>query len=58
MSASPRVYTPENPEAALKYAIQHIRLDHVQMIEGAIHPFGTPLHLPTPFDLELDTSDF
>lgn len=22
------------------------------------HPFGTPLHLPTPFDLELDTSDF
>lgn len=22
------------------------------------HPFGTPLHLPGPFDLELDTSDF
>ncbi|MFI9309605.1 Uma2 family endonuclease [Streptomyces triculaminicus] len=21
-------------------------------------PFGTPLHLPAPFDLELDTSDF
>ncbi|MBT2524292.1 Uma2 family endonuclease [Streptomyces sp. ISL-99] len=21
------------------------------------HPFGTPLHLPAPFDLDLDTSD-
>ncbi|GGP40008.1 Uma2 family endonuclease [Streptomyces abikoensis] len=38
MSASPRAYTPESPETALKYAIQHIRLDRVQMIEGVIHP--------------------
>ncbi|MDW6059378.1 Uma2 family endonuclease [Streptomyces sp. FXJ1.4098] len=22
------------------------------------HPFGTPIHLPDPFDLELDTSEF
>ncbi|GHG45869.1 Uma2 family endonuclease [Streptomyces griseocarneus] len=22
------------------------------------HPFGAPLHVPEPFDLELDTSDF
>ncbi|GHF24882.1 hypothetical protein GCM10010218_01910 [Streptomyces mashuensis] len=22
------------------------------------HPFGTAIHLPTPFDLDLDTSDF
>ncbi len=22
------------------------------------HPFGTPIHLPAPFDLELDTSEF
>jgi Uma2 family endonuclease len=31
-------YTPEDAEKALKYAIQHIRGDRVQIIEGVIDP--------------------
>jgi Uma2 family endonuclease len=34
----PEDYTPEDPEKALKYAIQHIRGDRVQIVEGVIDP--------------------
>ncbi|MFD8161767.1 hypothetical protein [Streptomyces malaysiensis] len=126
MSAPSPAYPTDDPETALKYAVQRIRgFDRVQVIEGFIeplspdwdhestiakvrehiapvvnalgclagsgdldllyllvdrqqrtctlysapgnlgytkvdgpHPFGTPLPLPEPFDLELDTSAF
>ncbi|WP_328915999.1 MULTISPECIES: Uma2 family endonuclease [unclassified Streptomyces] len=38
MSAQPHSYAAGDPEAALKYAIQHIRGDRVQIIEGVIEP--------------------
>ncbi|MFF4159006.1 Uma2 family endonuclease [Streptomyces sp. NPDC001678] len=38
MSASPRAYTPDSPEAALKYAVQHIQPDRAQLVEGTIRP--------------------
>ena len=36
MSAQPHSYNVGDPETALKYAIQHIRGDRVQIIEGVI----------------------
>lgn len=36
MSTQPRTYAVADPEAALKYAIQHIDADRVQMVEGVI----------------------
>lgn len=38
MSAEPHPYAVGDPETALKYAIQHIRGDRVQIIEGVIEP--------------------
>jgi Putative restriction endonuclease len=38
MSAEPRSYAVGDPETALKYAIQHIRGDRAQIIEGVIEP--------------------
>ncbi|WP_236060003.1 Uma2 family endonuclease [Actinacidiphila acididurans] len=38
MSAEPHYYAAEDPETALKYAIQHVRGDRVQIIEGVIEP--------------------
>ena len=42
MSALPRVYTSDSvdPELALKYAIQHIKGDRVQIVEGVIEPMA------------------
>ncbi|EKX69391.1 Uma2 family endonuclease [Streptomyces ipomoeae] len=36
MSTRPRTYAVADPETALKYAIQHIEGDRVQIVEGAI----------------------
>jgi len=36
LSAQPHSYAVDDPETALKYAIQHIRGDRVQIIEGVI----------------------
>ncbi|MEV6109355.1 Uma2 family endonuclease [Streptomyces sp. NPDC051940] len=38
MSAQPRDYAADDPETALKYAIQHIRGDRVEIVEGVITP--------------------
>lgn len=38
MSVQPHTYAPDDPELALKYAIQHIRGDRVQIVEGVIEP--------------------
>ncbi|MGK5451150.1 Uma2 family endonuclease [Streptomyces radiopugnans] len=38
MSAQPHSYAAADPETALKYAIQHIRGDRVQIVEGVIEP--------------------
>ncbi|MFD7509503.1 hypothetical protein ACFV5N_09195 [Streptomyces sp. NPDC059853] len=116
----PHAYEASDPETALKYAIQHIRGDRTEVIEGAIepvspswdqenaadlirdqlvpalrrryaeyraplyllvdrqerscslfshpgelgysrvdgpHPFGTPIELPEPFGITLDTKE-
>ncbi|MGP3982891.1 Uma2 family endonuclease [Streptomyces sp. KR80] len=37
-SAEPHSYTADDPETALKFAIQHIRGDRVEIIEGVIQP--------------------
>jgi len=108
MSAQPHAYTATDPETVLKYAIQHIQSDRVQIGEvtsesnadtdrrvkraryaeyraplyllvdrqersctlhavpgrlgytrvGGPLPFGAPVTLPDPFDMELDTSEF
>ncbi|OKH99803.1 hypothetical protein A6A06_22290 [Streptomyces sp. CB02923] len=31
-----------NPEHALKYAVQHVRGDRVQVVEGVIEPMSPP----------------
>ncbi|MEU1312204.1 Uma2 family endonuclease [Streptomyces cinnamoneus] len=36
MSAQPHTYAADDPEKALKYAIQHIEGDRVQIVEGVI----------------------
>ncbi|MFE0098826.1 Uma2 family endonuclease [Streptomyces sp. NPDC059009] len=36
--AQPRPYTADDPESALKFAIQHIKGDRVQIVEGVIEP--------------------
>ncbi|MEU5050430.1 Uma2 family endonuclease [Streptomyces sp. NPDC021096] len=36
MSAQPHSYAADDPETALKYAIQHIEGDRVQIVEGVI----------------------
>ncbi|MCC3778811.1 Uma2 family endonuclease, partial [Streptomyces sp. UNOB3_S3] len=36
MSAQPHTYAADDPEKALKYAIQHIEGDWVQIVEGVI----------------------
>ncbi|ORT58316.1 Uma2 family endonuclease [Streptomyces sp. CB03238] len=38
MSAQRHAYAVDDPETALKYAIQHIRADRVQIVEGFIEP--------------------
>ncbi|MDT0450143.1 Uma2 family endonuclease [Streptomyces hesseae] len=38
MSAQPHTYAADDPEKALKYAIQHIEGDRVQIVEGVIQP--------------------
>ncbi|MEE1941159.1 Uma2 family endonuclease [Streptomyces sp. TRM 70361] len=38
MSAQPHSYAAVDPETALKYAIQHVRGDRVQIVEGVIEP--------------------
>ncbi|NEA56421.1 Uma2 family endonuclease [Streptomyces sp. SID13666] len=38
MSAESHAYADVDPEAALKFAIQHIKGDRVQIIEGVIEP--------------------
>ncbi|MEV4438354.1 Uma2 family endonuclease [Streptomyces sp. NPDC049577] len=38
MSAQPHTYAADDPEKALKYAIQHIRGERVQIVEGVIEP--------------------
>ncbi|MEV4501973.1 Uma2 family endonuclease [Streptomyces klenkii] len=41
MSAQPHSYAADDPEIALKYAIQHIRGDdRVQIVEGLIEPMS------------------
>ncbi|MFJ8045403.1 hypothetical protein ACIRBX_33345 [Kitasatospora sp. NPDC096147] len=71
MSAQPIAYGDVDHEAALKYAVQLIDHRWAQVIEGRIvlvspmwdhekvdgpHPFGTPVRLPAPFGLTLDTT--
>ncbi|WP_372410214.1 Uma2 family endonuclease [Streptomyces luteireticuli] len=36
MSTQPHTYAADDPETALKYAIQHIKGDRVQIVEGVI----------------------
>ncbi|MFF7729264.1 Uma2 family endonuclease [Streptomyces sp. NPDC008001] len=38
MSAQPHSYAADDPETALKYAIQHIRGHRAQIVEGVIEP--------------------
>ncbi|MFI9238018.1 Uma2 family endonuclease [Streptomyces sp. NPDC053079] len=38
MSAQPHSYAADDPETALKYAIQHIKGNRVQIVEGIIEP--------------------
>ncbi|MGP4004369.1 Uma2 family endonuclease [Streptomyces sp. 8N706] len=38
MSALPHDYADVDPESALKYAVQHIKGDRAQIIEGVIEP--------------------
>ncbi|MBB5119114.1 hypothetical protein AF335_15590 [Streptomyces eurocidicus] len=40
MSAQPHMYAADDPETALKYAIQHIKGDRVQIVEGVIEPMS------------------
>ncbi|MFF3271839.1 hypothetical protein ACFYWU_13045 [Streptomyces chrestomyceticus] len=51
------------PEHALKYALRHAHGGRAQLrlgytrIPGPL-PYGTPLHIPDPFGLDLDTGDW
>ncbi|MBH1938494.1 Uma2 family endonuclease [Streptomyces sp. AV19] len=40
MSTQPHTYAPGDPETALKYAIQHLEWDRVQIVEGIIQPLS------------------
>ncbi|MFE0041969.1 Uma2 family endonuclease [Streptomyces albireticuli] len=40
MSARPHMYAADDPETALKYAIQHMRGHRVQIVEGVIEPMS------------------
>ncbi|MEU6488613.1 Uma2 family endonuclease [Streptomyces sp. NPDC046887] len=40
MSAQPHAYAVSDPETALTYAIQHMRGDRVQIVEGVIEQTG------------------
>jgi Uma2 family endonuclease len=42
MSGQPATYTVTDPEAALKYAIRHLTVDHVEIVEGTIDLVSRP----------------
>ncbi|WP_354637772.1 hypothetical protein [Kitasatospora camelliae] len=55
-----------DPERALKYAVQHVAGDRAQYGAPVYflsdrqnrEAFGTPVRLPAPFSLDLDTTAF
>ncbi|MFI8101419.1 Uma2 family endonuclease [Streptomyces sp. NPDC086023] len=42
MSSTPDYNTGIDPESALKYALQHVRWDHAQLVDGVIEPVSRP----------------
>ncbi|MEV4434195.1 Uma2 family endonuclease [Streptomyces sp. NPDC049555] len=40
IDSGPHTYSADDPESALKYAIQHIQGDRVQIVEGVIQPMS------------------
>lgn len=69
MTSAPDYSQGVDAERALKFAVQHVRGDRVQIIEGIIepgrlgytrvdgpHPFGAVVRLPAPFEVDIDTS--